>query len=128
MKPVVLVVEDNERNRKLVRTILEFRGYQVVELDDGEHVVATAKECKPVLVLMDIELQKVDGITALGMLRADPETASIPVAAVTASVTPGERERVVAAGFNAYIAKPIDVASFGVQVDKLAGRTEGMTS
>ena len=122
MKPVVLVVEDNERNRKLVRTILEFRGYEVTELDDGEHVVRAAKEHKPVLVLMDIELQKVDGITALGMLRADAETAAIPVAAVTASVTPGERERVVAAGFNAYIAKPIDVASFGEQVDKLAGK------
>ena len=127
MKPVVLVVEDNERNRKLVRTILEFRGYEVTELDDGEHVVPTAKECKPVLVLMDIELQKVDGITALGMLRADPDTAGIPVAAVTASVTPGERERVVAAGFNAYIAKPIDVASFGEQVDKLSGKVDTPT-
>jgi two-component system cell cycle response regulator DivK len=122
MKPVILVVEDNERNRKLARTILEFRGYEVVELEDGEHTVATAKQCKPVLVLMDIELPKVDGITALGMLRADPETAAIPVAAVTASVTPSERERVVAAGFNAYIAKPIDVMSFGEMVDKLAGK------
>jgi two-component system cell cycle response regulator DivK len=122
MKPVVLVVEDNERNRKLARTILEFRGYEVVELEDGEHAVATAKQCKPVLVLMDIELPKVDGITALGMLRADPETAAIPVAAVTASVTPSEREKVAAAGFNAYIAKPIDVMSFGEMVDKLAGK------
>jgi len=127
MKPVVLVVEDNERNRKLVRTILEFRGYEVTELDDGEHVVRTAKECKPVLVLMDIELQKVDGITALGMLRADAETAAIPVAAVTASVTPGERDRVVAAGFNAYIAKPIDVASFAEEVDKLSGKVGAPT-
>ena len=120
----ILLVEDNERNRKLVRTILEFRGYVPVELEDGEHVVKTAKECKPVLVLMDIELPKVDGITALGMLRADPETAGIPVAAVTASVTPGERDRVVAAGFNAYISKPIDVLGFGEMVDKLAGKAE----
>ena len=124
MKPVILVVEDNERNRKLARTILEFRGYEVVELEDGEHTVATAKQCRPVLVLMDIELPKVDGITALGMLRADPETAKIPVAAVTASVTPSEREKVAAAGFNAYIAKPIDVMSFGEMVDKLAGKVE----
>jgi CheY-like chemotaxis protein len=124
MKPVVLVVEDNERNRKLVRTILEFRGYEVVELEDGEHTVTRAKECKPVLVLMDIELPKVDGITALKMLRADPQTAHLPVAAVTASVTPTERDRVVAAGFNAYISKPIDVMSFGEQVDKLAGKVE----
>jgi two-component system cell cycle response regulator DivK len=62
----------------------------------------------------------VDGITALGMLRGDPETAGIPVAAVTASVTPNERDRVVAAGFNAYISKPIDVLSFGEMVDRLA--------
>ena len=124
MKPVVLVVEDNERNRKLVRTVLEFRGYEIVELEDGEHTVARAKECKPVVVLMDIELPKVDGITALRMLRADPETAHIPVVAVTASVTPNERDRVVAAGFNAYISKPIDVMSFGVQIDKLAGKVD----
>ncbi len=124
MKPVVLLVEDNERNRKLARTILEFRGYEVVELEDGEMTVQTAKECKPVLVLMDIELPKVDGITALKMLRADPETAGIPVAAVTASVTPNERDRVVAAGFNAYISKPIDVMSFGEMVDKLAGKVQ----
>ena len=122
MKPVILLVEDNERNRKLVRTVLEFRGYEIVELEDGELVVQTAKACKPVVVLMDIELPKVDGITALGMLRADAETAAIPVAAVTASVTPTERDRVVAAGFNAYISKPIDVMSFGETVDRLAGK------
>ena len=127
MKPVVLLVEDNERNRKLVRTVLEFRGYEVVELEDGEHTVETAKKCKPVVVLMDIELPKVNGIVAIGMLRADPETAHIPVVAVTASVTPNERDRVVAAGFNAYISKPIDVMSFGAQIDKLAGRVSSET-
>ena len=119
MKPLILVVEDNERNRKLVRTILEFRGYEVVDLDDGEPALATAKARKPVLVLMDIELPKLDGISALKQLRADPETASIPVIAVTASVTPSERDRVVAAGFNAYISKPIDVTSFGEMVDRV---------
>ena len=124
MKPVILVVEDNERNRKLVRTILEFKGYEVVELDDGERSLQVAKDRKPVLVLMDIELPRMDGITALRRLRADPETASIPVAAVTASVTPNERERVVAAGFNAYMSKPIDVLSFGEMVERLAGKIE----
>ena len=119
MKPLILVVEDNERNRKLMRTILEFRGYEVVDLEDGEPALGTAKARKPVLVLMDIELPKLDGISALGQLRADPETASIPVIAVTASVTPSERDRVVAAGFNAYISKPIDVTSFGEMVDRV---------
>ena len=122
MKPVILVVEDNDRNRKLVRTILEFRGFEVVECDDGEPSLDLAKRHKPVVVLMDIELPKMDGIAALKRLQADPETAPIPVIAVTASVTPSERQRVAAAGFAGYIAKPIDVASFAEQVEGIAGR------
>jgi two-component system cell cycle response regulator DivK len=122
MKPIVLVVEDNERNRKLVRTILEFRGYDVVECEDGEPSLELARQHKPVLVLMDIQLPRMNGVEALKRLRGDPETKSIPVIAVTASVTPSERERVVSAGFNAYISKPIDVATFGAMVDKAMGR------
>jgi two-component system, cell cycle response regulator DivK len=118
MSKVILLVEDNERNRKLARTILEFRGYEVVECEDGAPALELARKHRPALVLMDIQLPTVDGITALGRLRADPETAGIPVIAVTASVTPGERERVVAAGFNGYVAKPIDVATFGELVDR----------
>lgn len=121
MKKVILVVEDNERNRKLVRTILTFRGFEVVECDDGTPSLELARKHRPALVLMDIELPKMNGIEALGRLRADPETASIPVVAVTASVTPSEREKVAAAGFNAYLSKPIDVASFNETVDRLIG-------
>jgi two-component system cell cycle response regulator DivK len=117
MNNVILLVEDNERNRKLARTILEFRGYEVVECDDGGPALELARRHRPALVLMDIQLPTVDGITALGRLRADPETASIPVVAVTASVTPDERDRVVAAGFNGYVSKPIDVGTFGDMVD-----------
>ena len=113
----ILLVEDNERNRKLVRTILEFRGHQVIECEDGAPSLELARAHKPALVLMDIQLPTMDGITALGRLRADPETAAIPVVAVTASVTPGERDRVVAAGFNGYVSKPIDVSTFGEMVD-----------
>ena len=113
----ILLVEDNERNRKLVRTILEFRGYEVIECEDGAPSLELARAHKPALVLMDIQLPTMDGITALGRLRADPETAAIPVVAVTASVTPGERDRVVAAGFNGYVSKPIDVSTFGEMVD-----------
>ena len=124
MKKLILVVEDNERNRKLVRTILEFRGFEVIECDDGERSIALAKGRRPALILMDIELPQLDGISALKRLREDPDTASIPGAAVTASVTPGERERVIAAGFDAYIAKPIDMAVFNEAVDRLAGPAE----
>ena len=122
MKPVIIVVEDNERNRKLLRTVLEFRGYEVVECDDGEPSLELARRHKPILVLMDIALPKMDGITALGRLRADPETAGIPVIAVTASVTASERTRVENAGFNGYISKPIDIASFGVTLEQLLGK------
>jgi two-component system cell cycle response regulator DivK len=113
----ILLVEDNERNRKLVRTILEFRGYEVIECEDGAPSLELARTHKPSLVLMDIQLPTMDGITALGRLRADPATAAIPVVAVTASVTPGERDKVVAAGFNGYVSKPIDVTTFGAMVD-----------
>ena len=118
MATTILLVEDNERNRKLARTILEFRGYEVVECEDGGPALELARKHRPALVLMDIQLPTVDGITALKRLRGDPETAAIPVVAVTASVTPGERDRVVAAGFNGYVSKPIDVATFGEMVDR----------
>jgi two-component system cell cycle response regulator DivK len=121
-KRCVLVVEDNERNRKLVRTILRYRGYEVIECEDGAPVVDLAKKHRPAVILMDIQLPTVDGITALGRLRADPETKAIPVIAVTASVTPGEREKVTAAGFNAYVGKPIDVDAFGALLDRFIPR------
>ena len=120
----ILLVEDNERNRKLVRTILEFSGYEVIECEDGTPSLELARQHKPALVLMDIQLPVMDGITALRKLREDPETAAIPVVAVTASVTPGEREKVVAAGFNGYVAKPIDVTTFGEMVDKHVSGSE----
>lgn len=121
MKLVILVVEDNERNRKLVRTILEFRGYEVIECEDGESCLPLAKKHYPALVLMDIQLPKMNGVEALAQLRADPETREIPVIAVTASVTPSERERVMAAGFGGYVPKPIDVAAFGPMIDRMLG-------
>ena len=122
MKEIVLVVEDNERNRKLARTILEFRGFEVVECEDGQPSLGLAKKHRPALVLMDIQMPVMDGITALRHLRADPETAAIPVIAVTASVTATEREKVEAAGFNGYLGKPIDINAFNEMVDRAVGR------
>jgi CheY-like chemotaxis protein len=119
MNKTVLIVEDNERNRKLVRTVLEFRGYLPIESIDGEGALPLALEHLPALVLMDIRLPGIDGIEALRRLRGDPRTAGIPVVAVTASVTPGERDKVLAAGFNAYLGKPIDIAAFTELVDQL---------
>ena len=121
MSRPVLVVEDNMRNRKLLRKILRFRGLEVIECDDGATALELAKRHQPLLVLMDIELPTVDGISALRNLRGDPQTRAIPVVAVTASVTPGARDRVMAAGFDAYVAKPIDVEAFGRLIDKFIG-------
>jgi CheY-like chemotaxis protein len=106
---LILIVEDNEKNRKLVRDTLQFKGYETIEAETGEEGVRLARERLPDLVLMDIQLPGIDGITALGQLRADPATRHIPVIAVTASVMSRDRQKIMAAGFDAYQGKPISV-------------------
>src|SRR5213594_2079071 len=104
---MILIVEDNEKNRKLVRDVLQHRGYRTLEAETGEDGVRLAKEHRPALILMDIQLPGIDGITALGQLRADPATRVIPVIAVTASVMTHDRQKIMAAGFDGYQSKPI---------------------
>jgi two-component system, cell cycle response regulator DivK len=105
----ILVVEDNERNMKLVRELLEATGYRALEAATGSQALELARERLPDLVLMDIRLPDIDGVEALSQLRADERTASIPVLAVTAQAMHGDRERFLAAGFDGYLSKPIDV-------------------
>jgi two-component system cell cycle response regulator DivK len=105
----VLVVEDNEKNMKLFRDVLQARGYETFEAGTGDDAIALATIHVPDLVLMDIGLPGTDGVEALGRLRADGRTSSIPVLAVTAQATHGDRERFLAAGFDGYMAKPVDV-------------------
>ena len=112
----VLVVEDNEKNMKLVRDVLGFHGFRVIEATDGESAVALARERLPRLILMDIQLPGIDGIQALQRIRADAATKAITTVALTASVMAGDRARFDAAGFDGFIAKPIDVAQFPGQV------------
>jgi CheY-like chemotaxis protein len=109
---LILIVEDNDKNRKLARDVLQAKGYQTVEAETGEAGVRLAKERRPALVLMDIQLPGIDGITALGQLRADPATRGIPVVAVTASAMTQDRQKIVAAGFDGYQSKPIRVKEF----------------
>ena len=113
---LVLLVEDNEKNMKLARDILRFKGYRVTEATTGEDAVASAATESPDLVLMDIQLPGIDGIEAFRRIRSDPKTATIPVVALTASVMAGDRERFDKAGFDGFIAKPIDVKQFPDQV------------
>ena len=109
---LILIVEDNERNRKLVRDVLAFHGYRLAEAETGEDGVRLARELRPQLVLMDIQLPGIDGIAALGQLRSDPATRAIPVIAVTASAMTHDRQKIMAAGFDGYQSKPIRVREF----------------
>jgi two-component system, cell cycle response regulator DivK len=105
----ILVVEDNEKNMKLFRDVLQARGYHIVEATTGERAVELAIEHGPALVLMDIQLPDIDGVEALGRLRANARTASIPVLALTAQAMEGDRERFLAAGFDGYVSKPVNI-------------------
>jgi len=109
---LILIVEDNERNLKLVRDVLQVKGYTTIEAMTGEDGVKLAIEQKPDLVLMDIQLPGINGIEALRILRANPETAAIPVIAVTASVMQHDRKQIMEAGFDAYVGKPINLKEF----------------
>jgi two-component system, cell cycle response regulator DivK len=106
----VLVVEDNAKNMKLVRDLLQATGYRTFEATTGEEAVELAVSHAPAVVLMDVQLPGIDGVEALARLRRDERTASIPVLAVTAQAMSGDRERFLEAGFDGYLAKPIDIA------------------
>jgi len=108
----ILIVEDNPRNLKLVRDVLQVKGYVTLEAGTAEEGVRIAAEEKPDLVLMDIHLPGMNGIDALRVLRGDPATAAIPVIAVTASVMQDDRRMIMEAGFNAYVGKPINLREF----------------
>lgn len=105
----ILVVEDNPKNMKLVRDVLQATGYRILEATTGGRAVELASEHRPDLVLMDIQLPDIDGVEALVRLRADERTAAIPVLALTAQAMDGDRERFLAAGFDGYISKPVDI-------------------
>ena len=120
---LILIVEDNEKNMKLVRDVLQVKGYATLEAGTAEDGIRLANERKPDLVLMDIQLPGMNGIEALGVLRGDPSTASIPVIAVTASVMQQDRKLSTEAGFDAYIGKPINLKEFLATVSKWLGET-----
>jgi two-component system, cell cycle response regulator DivK len=107
--PQVLVIEDNEKNMKLLRDVLQATGYRTLEADSGEAGVELARAHRPSLVLMDVQLPGMSGVEALERLREDEGTAETPVLALTAQAMRGDRERFLDAGFDGYLAKPIDV-------------------
>jgi CheY-like chemotaxis protein len=120
----VLVVEDNDKGRKLASTLLELRGYRVLEAHSALDGVDQAVRQRPALVLMDIQLPDMSGTDALALLRNNPATRHIPVVALTALAMKGDRERLLADGFDGYVAKPIEVRTF---VDSLEAVMRGGT-
>jgi len=108
----ILIVEDNDKNMKLARDVLQAKGYATLEAVTGEDGVRVAREKLPQLVLMDIQLPGINGIEALRQLRADATTERIPVVAVTASVMASDRRQITDAGFDGYIGKPIQLKEF----------------
>jgi two-component system, cell cycle response regulator DivK len=119
---LILIVEDNEKNRKLERDVLRFHGYRTVEAETGEEGVRLARESLPALVLMDIQLPGISGIEALRRLRDDSETQGIAVMAVTASAMMQDRQAILAAGFDGYLSKPISLKEFVAAVRALLDR------
>lgn len=109
---VILIVEDNEKNMKLARDVLQAKGYQTLEAVNGEDGVRLALEHRPDMVLMDIQLPDINGIEAFTRIRANADTAGVPVVAFTASVTPMDRSRITGAGFDGFISKPINLKDF----------------
>jgi two-component system, cell cycle response regulator DivK len=113
---LVLIVDDNEKNRKLARDVLRHGGFRTIEAGTGGDGVSLAAEDLPALVLMDIRLPDMDGTEALRLLKADERTAAIPVVALTSFAMKGDRERFLAEGFDDYLEKPISVRDFAEQV------------
>jgi len=109
MEGVVLVVEDNEKNMKLFRDVLQASGFATLEATTAEEGLELAAANRPGLVLMDVQLPGIDGVEALTRLRADDRTAAIPVIALTAQAMRGDRERFAEAGFDGYLSKPVNV-------------------
>jgi two-component system cell cycle response regulator DivK len=116
---LILIVEDNEKNRKLVRDVLQVTGYQTLETETAEQGLNLALEKSPALILMDIQLPGMDGITALKQLRADPITKTIPVIAITASAMTYNRQTMLADGFDGFQSKPISVKDFLEEVRRV---------
>jgi two-component system cell cycle response regulator DivK len=117
----ILIIEDNEKNLKLFSVIVRSLGYEVLTATNGEEGVNMAKEKKPDLILMDIQMPVMDGITALKILKSDERTKDIPVIALTSYAMAGDKEKFLGLGFSDYISKPIDVNKFSNVIKSILG-------
>jgi two-component system, cell cycle response regulator DivK len=124
VQQTVLVVEDNDLNSKLLNDLLQYQGYTVVTTRFGEAALELARRYKPDAILMDIQLPDISGMEATRRIKADQETRTIPIIAVTAFAMPGDEANILASGCDAYVAKPFNVVEFLKLVDRWTGRTD----
>jgi two-component system, cell cycle response regulator DivK len=118
---LILIIEDNEKNRKLARDVLQVKGYQTIESETAEEGLKLALNNSPALILMDIQLPGMDGITAMKQLKADAKTKNIPIIAITASAMTHNRTTMLAEGFDGYQTKPISLKDFLAEVQRVLG-------
>jgi two-component system cell cycle response regulator DivK len=122
MSTRVLIADDHEQNRKMIRIVLQKSGYETLEAVNGEEALRLAREALPAVILMDIQMPLLDGIQAMKILKASPETAAILIVALTSYAMRGDRERFLAAGFDGYLSKPIDIKMFQASLRDLLER------
>ena len=118
---LILIVEDNPKNTKLMRIVLQFKGYEILEAETGEAGVELARQRHPALILMDVQLPGIDGREAMKVLKTDASTRQIPIIVVTSFAMKGDRESLLADGFDGYLAKPIDIKELPRVVAKYLG-------
>jgi len=115
----VLIAEDNPINRELLRELLEIRGYTVTEACNGQEALVMVEQAPPDLLLLDIGMPLLDGFAVVRNLRENPRFASLPVVAVTAYAMQGDRERIMDAGFDGYLSKPVNSSTLVQELDRL---------
>ena len=120
---LILIIEDNEKNRKLCRDVLQVKGYRTIESETAEAGLELARSQAPALILMDIQLPGMDGITAMKQLKSDSSTQGIPIIAITASAMTNNRTAMLAEGFDGYQTKPISLKDFLGEVERVLGES-----
>lgn len=118
---LILIIEDNEKNRKLCRDVLQVKGYKTIESETAEEGLELARSQSPAMILMDIQLPGIDGVTAMKQLKADVQTKNIPIIAITASAMTNTRQAMLAEGFDGYQTKPVSLKDFIAEVERVLG-------
>ncbi len=120
MSKKILIIDDDDKNRKLLRVVLQSNGYETIEAENGEDGIKLAKEKNPSLILMDVQMPVMDGITAMKILKSEKAMAGIPTIALTSYAMKGDKERFLEAGFDGYISKPVDINDLMKAIEPLS--------